>query len=68
MPQGTEFFNGIALGESLRRSALRMAKYSNSPISVFLEMPTGEFSCWMKIMNAEIDLENEAAKKAANKK
>ena len=68
MPQGTEFFNGIALGENLRRSALRMAKYSNSPIGVFLEMPTGEFDCWMKIMNAEIDIENEAAKKAVNKK
>ena len=45
-----------------------MAKYSNSPIGVFLEMPTGEFGCWMNIMNAEIDIENEAAKKAVNKK
>lgn len=68
MPEGAEFFNGIALGESLRRSALRMAKYSNSPIGVFLEMPTGEFGCWMKIMNAEIDLENEKIKEATNKK
>ena len=47
---------------------MRMAKYSNSPISVFLEMPTGEFGCWMKTMNAEIELENDAAKKAVNKK
>ncbi|WP_314047181.1 hypothetical protein [Selenomonas noxia] len=45
-----------------------MAKYSNSPIGVFLEMPTGEFGCWMKIMNAEIDLENEKIKEATNKK
>jgi hypothetical protein len=45
-----------------------MAKYSNSPIGVFLEMSTGEFSCWMKIMNAEIDLENEKIKEATNKK
>ena len=47
---------------------MRMAKYSNSPVGVFLEMPTGEFGCWMKIMKAEIELENEAAKKAAHKK
>jgi len=45
-----------------------MAKYSNSPIGVFLEMPTGEFGCWIKIMNAEIELEKDAAKKATQKK
>ena len=45
-----------------------MAKYSNSPVGVFLEMSTGEFGCWMKIMNAEIELENDAAKKATHKK
>nr|DAV19499.1 MAG TPA: hypothetical protein [Caudoviricetes sp.] len=45
-----------------------MAKYSNSPIGMFLEMPTGEFSCWMQIMNAEIKLEEKKAKAATHKK
>lgn len=44
-----------------------MAKYSNSPIGEFLEMPTGEFGCWIKIMNEEIELEKDATKKSTQK-
>ena len=68
MPQGTEFFNGIALGDSLRHSALRMAKYSKSPIDMFLKMPAGELSHWINVFNAEIELDAEMAKNARNQK
>ena len=52
----------------IRTSALRLAKYSKSPIDYFLELSIGDFYAWVQTMNEEIDIEREMAKRAARKK
>jgi hypothetical protein len=51
----------------LRLSALRLAKYSNTPIGWFLELPVGEFYAWMEVIGSEIKRENDEIDKAAKK-
>ena len=64
MPESAEFFvRVICRAESIRVSALRMAKYSNSSMDYFMEMPIREFQAWVETVNAEIEREQEAIKK-----
>jgi hypothetical protein len=66
MREGAGFFTQCGEISTIRLSALRLAKYSNTPIGYFMEMPIGEFYAWIKVMNAEIERENkevEAIKK-----
>ena len=41
---------------------MRMAKYSQTPIGYFLEMPISEFLLWMEIISGEIKRENREIK------
>ena len=51
----------------LRLCALRLAKYSQSLVGYFLELPIGDFYEWVKVMNEEIEQEIAAQKRAAKK-
>ena len=51
----------------LKLSALRLAKYSKSPVGYFLELPIGDFYEWVKVMNEEMEREIAAHKRAAKK-
>lgn len=44
---------------------MRLAKYTKTPISFFLELPIGEFYDWVGTMNREIELENKTIKQMA---
>lgn len=48
-------------------SALRMAKYSVTPVSYFLELPISDFCRWIEVINAEIKAENKRAKASRKK-
>ena len=40
-----------------------MAKYSNSSMDYFMEMPIRQFQAWVETVNAEIERDQEAIKK-----
>lgn len=46
---------------------MRMAKYSRTPISYFLNLTPDEFYEWVEVMNAEIKRENKELEKLKNK-
>lgn len=47
----------------IRVSCLRLAKYSQSPLEFFLEMPLSDLCGWIETVNNEIEAEEEAGKK-----
>ena len=63
MPEGAGFFTQYGEISDVDLTALRMAKYSNTPIGWFLELPVGEFYSWMKVIGLEIKRENDEIKK-----
>ncbi len=64
MPEGTRFFAPIKLiVEEIRVSCLRLAKYSQSPLDFFLEMPVTDLCGWIETVNGEIEAEEEACSK-----
>lgn len=64
MPEGSRFFAPIRLIiEEIRVSCLRLAKYSQSPLDYFMEMPITDLCEWISTVNQEIDAEEEAIKK-----
>ena len=42
---------------------MRMAKYTNTPIDFFLNLPIDEFYDWVRSVNDEVKRENDALKK-----
>ena len=65
MSHGAEFFTREC-GElsSLRLSALRLAKYTHTPIGFFLRLPIDEFYEWIAVMNGEIQREEKEIKES----
>lgn len=64
MFEGTRFFAPIKLiVEEIRVSCLRLAKYSQSPMEFFLEMPLSDLCGWIETVNNEIEAEEEACEK-----
>lgn len=64
MFEGTRFFAPIKLiVEEIRVSCLRLAKYSQSPLEFFLEMPSSDLCGWIETVNNEIEAEEEACEK-----
>lgn len=64
MPEGTRFFAPIKLiVEEIRVSCLRLAKYSQSPLEFFLEMPVTDLCGWIETVNREIEAEEDACSK-----
>mgnify|MGYP000628596755 CR=1 FL=1 len=64
MFEGTRFFAPIKLiVEEIRVSCLRLAKYSQSPLEFFLEMPLSDLCGWIETVNNEIEAEEEACEK-----
>ena len=64
MPEGTRFFAPIKLiVEEICVSCLRLAKYSQSPLEYFLEMPVTDLCKWIEVVNNEIEAEEEACSK-----
>lgn len=60
MPDGAEFFTRQCGDLStLRLSALRLSKYSNTSIDFFLSIPIDEFYAWIDVMNGEVARENQ---------
>ncbi len=49
--------------EEIRVSCLRLAKYSQSPLEFFLEMPLSDLCGWIEAVNNEIEAEEEACEK-----
>ncbi len=49
----------------IRTSAIRLSKYTKSPINFFLEEQIGDFYAWVKTMNKEIEMERATQKRAA---
>lgn len=47
----------------IRVSCLRLAKYSQSPLEFFLEMPLSDLCGWIETVNNEIEAEEEAGEK-----
>ena len=50
---------------------MRLAKYTKTPISYFMDLPLDEFYEWIKIMNEEIkreDKEQDKLKKQRHRK
>ncbi len=45
-----------------------MARYSRTPIDVFLSMPIEEYKEWEKVVNDEIKRENKALEDIGKKK
>jgi hypothetical protein len=68
MCEGSGFFTQCGEISNIRLSALRLAKYSNTPIGWFLELPMGEFYAWIKVMNAEVDRENKETEAITKRK
>ena len=64
MPYGPGFFTRCGDVSNLRLSALRLAKYSTTSIGYFLEMPSDEFYEWVRVMNGEIERENNEMKES----
>jgi len=50
--------------KEIRTSAMRLSKYTKSPIEFFLEEQIEDFYAWVQTMNKEIDTENAMQKKA----
>jgi hypothetical protein len=44
-----------------------MARYSRTPINVFLSMPIDEYKIWEKVINDEIKRENKALENITKK-
>lgn len=49
-------------------SALRLAKYTNTPVYYYLSLDIEEFCIWVQTVNKEIEAENKAIKNANRKK
>ena len=47
----------------IRVSCLQLAKYSQSPLEFFLEMPLSDLCGWIETVNNEIEAEEEAGEK-----
>lgn len=63
MSDGAEFFTRQCGDLStLRLSALRLSKYSNTSIDFFLRIPIDEFYAWIDVMNGEVARENQEMK------
>ena len=64
MFEGARFFAPIKLiVEEIRVSCLRLAKYSQSPLEFFLEMPLSDLCGWIETVNNEIEAEEKACEK-----
>ncbi len=67
MPDGAEFFTRQCGDLStLRLSALRLSKYSNTSIDFFLSIPIDEFYVWIDVMNGEVARENQEMEASMN--
>ena len=67
MPDGAEFFTRQCGDLStLRLSALRLSKYSNTSIDFFLRIPIDEFYAWIDVMNGEVARENQEMEASMN--
>lgn len=53
--------------EDIRGNTLRMAKYSETPMSYFLDLPMSNYCQWIETINAEIKAEDKQAKGARKK-
>ena len=68
MRQGTGFFIPLRrVIEDIRGNTLRMAKYSETPMSYFLDLPMSNYCKWIETINAEIKAEDKQAKSAREK-
>ena len=45
-------------------SAMRLSRYTKTPISYFLKQPIDIFIAWIQTMNKEIERENQAIEKS----
>lgn len=67
MSDGAEFFTRQCGDLStLRLSALRLSKYSNTSIDFFLRIPIDEFYAWIDVMNGEVARENQEMEASMN--
>lgn len=67
MLDGAEFFTRQCGDLStLRLSALRLSKYSNTSIDFFLRIPIDEFYAWIDVMNGEVARENQEMEASMN--
>ena len=67
MLDGAEFFTRQCGDLStLRFSALRLSKYSNTSIDFFLRIPIDEFYAWIDVMNGEVARENQEMEASMN--
>ena len=67
MLDGAEFFTRQCGDLStLRLSALRLSKYSNTSIDFFLHIPIDEFYAWIDVMNGEVARENQEMEASMN--
>lgn len=64
MLESAEFFASQGAVENIRLSAMRLAKYTKTPIGWFLDQPIGDFYEWIQVMNEEVEREEEEMKKA----
>ena len=67
MLDGAEFFTRQCGDLStLRLSALRLSKYSNTSIDFFLRIPIDESYAWIDVMNGEVARENQEMEASMN--